>query len=126
MTRVLAFFKISCATCQLAFPFLERIHSSGTGLEFTGISQDDDAATEQFLKRYGITFPVRLDRASLGYPESSAYGITHVPTMFVVEPDGSISHSWSGFSKPDFEKLALRAGAVVFGPGDNVPAWKAG
>ena len=70
MTRVLAFFKISCPTCQLAFPFLERIHSSGTGLEFTGISQDDDAATEQFLKRYGITFPVRLDRASAGYPES--------------------------------------------------------
>lgn len=124
---VLAFFKVSCPTCQLAFPFLERLHASGTtGLQFAGVSQDDERATAEFVKRFGVTFPVRLDLASAGYPESNSYALTHVPAIFVVEPDGSVSFSSVGFSKADFEKLALRAGAVVFRPEDNVPAWKAG
>jgi peroxiredoxin len=124
---VLAFFKVSCPVCQLAFPFLERLHAAGhTGLQFVGVSQDEAPVTKQFLERCGVTFPVLYDRESAGYPASNAFRITHVPTVFVVEVDGSISHSWSGFSKADFEKLALRAGAVVFRAGEDVPSWKAG
>jgi peroxiredoxin len=123
---VLAFFKISCPVCQLAFPFLERLHADGTGLQFVGVSQDDEASTKLFLERYGINFPVLYDRAADRYPASNAFGITHVPSVFVIEPDGSVSHSWSGFSKADFTKLAARAGAVIFRPNENVPAWKAG
>ena len=123
---VLAFFKISCPTCQLAFPFLERLHVAGTGLQFAGVSQDEAASTAKFAKRFGVTFPILLDPAADGYRASNAYGLTHVPAVFVVEPDGAISHSWTGYSKADFEKLALRAGAPVFRPQENVPAWKAG
>ncbi len=123
----LAFFKISCPTCQLAFPYLERLHAgASTGLQFIGISQNNRKETGQFVQRFGLTFPVLLDPAAERYPASNAYGLTHVPTIFVVETDGAISHSWAGFSKADFEKLALRAGAVAFGAGENVPAWKAG
>jgi peroxiredoxin len=124
---VVAFFKVSCPTCQLAFPFLERLHAAGnTGLQFVGVSQDDDKATAEFAKRYGITFPIRLDRAAHGYEASNAYGITHVPAIFVVEPDGAISDSWSGFSKTEFEKLAQRASVVLFRADESVPVWKAG
>ena len=125
---VLAFFKISCPTCQLAFPFLERIHADGSGgWQIVGISQNDRAGTGKFVQRYGVTFPVLLDAASARYPVSNAYGLTHVPSIFVVEPDGAVTHSWIGFSRADFEKLALLAGAVVFRAEDaGVPAWKAG
>lgn len=124
---VAAFFKVSCPVCQLAFPFLERLHAAGnTGLQFVGISQDDEKATAEFARRYGITFPIRLDRAADGYEASNAFAITHVPTVFVIEPDGTISHSWTGFAKADFEKLAARAGVMVFRSDDNVPVWKAG
>ena len=123
---VLIFFKISCPTCQLAFPFLERLHSAGTGLRLVGVSQDEAKLTGQFAERFGVTFPLLLDLAKEGYRASNAYGLTNVPAIFVVEPDGAISHSWMGFSRADFEKLALRARAVIFGPDDNVPAWKAG
>jgi peroxiredoxin len=60
---VLAFFKVSCPTCQYAFPFLERLHKAygqkGVKLwEFRRTSAKDTAA---FAKEFGVTFPVLLD-----------------------------------------------------------------
>ena len=123
---VVVFFKVSCPTCQLAFPFLERLHVTGTGLRLVGVSQDERKPTAQFAERFGVTFPILLDLAAEGYRASNAYGLTHVPAVFAIEPDGTISHSWTGFSRADIEKLALGAGAVVFRPQEDVPAWKAG
>ena len=124
---VLAFFKVSCPTCQLAFPFLERLHAgASTGLRFIGVSQDAPNLTRQFAARYGVTLPLLLDTAAEAYRVSNAYGLTHVPAIFVIETDGAISHSWAGFSRSDFEKLALRAGTAAFRHEDSVPLWKPG
>jgi len=122
---LLAFFKISCPVCQLAFPYLERL-SASSKLQMVAISQDDDAATQGFRQRFGITFPTLLDQAKEGYPASNAYGITSVPSLFLVEKDGEIGNSSAGFSKRDFESLGDRAGVHTFRPEDNVPEWKAG
>ena len=127
----IAFFKISCPVCQLAFPFLDRIaRRGGGGLRIVGISQDEAGLTARFAERFGVGFWLGMDRAAGGYPASNAYGLTHVPSIFVVEPDGAISRQWSGFSKVEMEKLAARAGGEgappLFGPGDAVPEWKAG
>jgi|SRR5579871_4952399 len=122
---VLAFFKISCPVCQLTFPYLERI-AAGTGLQIIGISQDDDGATRAFNERLGVTFETLLDSSADGYPTSNGYGITSVPSLFVVEADGKISKSIAGFSKSEMEELGRRAGRAVFAAGDAVPEWKAG
>jgi len=123
----LAFFKVSCPVCQLAFPYLERIHESGKGVKLIGVSQDDASSTRQFLDRFSITFPTRLDLRDTGYTASNAFGITHVPSVFVIEPGGHVSHSWSGFSKKDMEDLAARAGmAKLFQSHEYVPDFKAG
>ena len=122
---LLAFFKISCPVCQLTFPYLERI-AAGTGLQLIGISQDDSRATQNFNQHFGITFPMLLDQSKDCYPASNAYGISSVPSLFLVEPDGKISTAFSGFSKRDFEALGERAGVKPFQPSDQVPEWKAG
>src|ERR1700687_5982422 len=57
---VLVFFKVTCPTCQMALPFLERIHAAGT-LPIHGISQNDDEDTREFNREFGITFPMLLD-----------------------------------------------------------------
>src|ERR1700754_1566046 len=75
---LLVFFKISCPTCQLALPFLERQHRSGQ-LVVYGISQDKADATAAFAKTFGLTFPILLDSAASHYPASNAYGISTVP-----------------------------------------------
>jgi peroxiredoxin len=130
---VLAFFKISCPVCQFTFPFLQRLFEryGGDGLSFLGISQDDARSTKEFNQEYGIKFPTLLDEH--GYPASNAYGLTNVPTIFLVMPDGSVKLQCMGFSKGDLEKIgaelaqhrALKA-APLFGKNEVVPDYKPG
>jgi peroxiredoxin len=123
-----AFYKTTCPVCQLTFPFLERIHrgQSERAIDIYGISQDDAGTTREFNQEFGVTFPVLLDTEESGYPASDAYGIAHVPSVFLVEPDGKISWTMEGFDKKALESLGARAGTAVFQPKDNVPAFKAG
>lgn len=122
---LLAFFKVSCPVCQLALPYLERLAGSSS-LQVVAISQDDEAATQGFRQRFGITFPTLLDQSKEGYPASNAYGLTSVPSLFLVEKTGEIANASAGFCKRDFESLGSRAGVPIFRPDDNVPEWKAG
>jgi peroxiredoxin len=131
---VAAFFKISCPVCQFTFPFLERLHKhyGGEGATFLGISQDDLKASQKFAKEYGITFPVLLDDAN-GYVVSSAYGLTSVPTIFLIDSDGTVKVSSMGFDKKDLETIAAYLAerkkislAPVFHPEEVVPANKPG
>src|SRR6185369_16600956 len=85
---LLVFFKVTCPVCQLTMPFLERVHQAG-GLPVVGISQNDPEDTSDFNRRFGVTFPTLLDPED-SFPASNAYGISSVPTSFLVEPDGRI------------------------------------
>ncbi len=121
---LLAIFKISCPVCQMTMPFLERV-GSGT-LPIVAISQDDEAATQRFQTRFRITIPTLFDREEDGYPASNAFGITHVPSLFLVEMDGTISLASEGFVKADLQAIGARAGVPPFRAEEAVPAWKAG
>jgi peroxiredoxin len=124
--RVLVvFFKVTCPVCQLTMPFLERMHGSGT-LAICAISQHDAGDTREFNRSFGVTIPTLLDSEDEDFPASNAYGISSVPTMFLVEPDGGISRTVEGWSKADMEALGAVAGIALFRTGDDVPAWKAG
>jgi peroxiredoxin len=122
---LLAFFKISCPVCQLTAPYLQRLSANKT-IQVIGISQDDADATRGFLERFGLTVPTLLDLSSEGYPASNAYGITSVPSLFLLERDGTIARALNGFSRRDFEEMGARAGVPFFGPEEHVPEWKAG
>ena len=126
---LLVFFKITCPTCQLTFPFLERLHQGVVGnkgaLRVIAISQDDAAATTSFNQTYGVTFTTLLDDPR-GYPVSNAYKITNVPTLYLVEPDGSISISAAAFDKGVMEMLGERFGVKIFTSTDRVPVFRPG
>jgi peroxiredoxin len=118
---LLAFFKSSCPVCQLTFPYLDRIAAA---VKVFGISQDKARETQNFNREFGIGFPTLLD--ARGYPASNAYRITHVPSLFLVERDGTISWALSGFSRGELDQLGRKFGVVPFRPGERVPEWKAG
>ena len=131
---VLAFFKVSCPTCQYALPFLERLHQSygDKNGRLIGISQNDAKETAAFIKQFGITFPVLLDDTR-SYPVSNAYGLTNVPTIFSIAQDGEIEVSSVGWVKADFEEINRRmaetgkiAPAGMFKPGEDVRDFRAG
>jgi peroxiredoxin len=132
---VAAFFKVSCPVCQFTFPFLERIYKryGGDNLTFLGISQDDAGATKDFAKEFGVTFRMLLDEKQRGYPASNAYGLTSVPTIFLIETDGTVKISCMGFDKKDLESIARELAerkkitpAALFRPEESVPAHKPG
>src|SRR5215467_2908245 len=104
---VVAFFKTTCPVCQLAFPFLDRIHrgQATPAISIFGVSQDDAASTREFTDEFGVTFPILFDSAEIDYPASNAYGISHVPSAFLVERDGAISWTMEGFDKQALESL---------------------
>lgn len=121
---LLVFYKISCPVCQLTLPFLDRIAPGG--LQIFAISQDDASSTRRFQSRFGVALPTLLDREEDGYPVSNAFGITHVPSLFLVESDGTISFTSEGFVRSDLESIGARAGVPPFRQEETVPAWKAG
>ena len=131
---LLAFFKISCPVCQMTFPYLERIHKQlgASKLQIVGVSQNDAANTSGFCKEYGVTFPVVLDDTNK-FPASNAYGITNVPTLFLVNPDGKIEMSSVGWSRADVQAVADAASkqgapkpVAVFQRNESVPDFKPG
>jgi peroxiredoxin len=122
---LLAFFKVSCPVCQLTLPFLQRIQSSGR-LPIHGVSQNDARDTLDFHHRFGVTFPSLLDSEEAGFVVSNAFGISSVPTLFLIETDGSIARVIEGWSKSEVERLGALAGVKLFQPNDSVPEWKAG
>jgi peroxiredoxin len=122
---LLAFFKVNCPVCRLTFPFLERIHFPGK-LSIWGVSQNSPADTRAFAGEYGVTFPILLDSEQNGYPASNAYGISSVPTLFLVERDGTVSKVIPGWSKGDVAEIGGAAGVNPFLASESVPEWKAG
>ncbi len=124
---MVVFFKVSCPTCQFTMPFLERLASgrNGDAPQLIAISQDNAADTGKFRQRFGLSFPMLIDPGP-SYAASKAYGITHVPSVFLVEADGLISLSFDGFEKRGLEELARRFGAKIFSFCDFVPAHRPG
>jgi len=128
-----AFFKASCPVCQYTFPFVERLfRSTGTkGIQTWGISQDDARESKAFARDYGLTFPILMDQK--GYPVSNQFGLTNVPTIFLIDETGEVVVSSVGFSKQDLLDIASRIAehtggkkAEIFNPGEDVPEYKPG
>jgi peroxiredoxin len=132
-TAIYGFFKTTCPTCELAWPYLDRVRRVGEGgaLSVFGVSQDDPEATENFSRRLGLTMPTLYDPDP--WRASSSLGITAVPTFLVVGPDGKIQDETTGFQRRKMEewaelaaRLAGRPAPELFGPHEKVPAIKPG
>ena len=127
------FFKVNCPTCQFTMPFVERIHASYSGEKFSvlGVSQNDTKDSKEFMQHFGVQFPVLIDES--GYTISNQYGLTNVPTLFLISPEGKIQSTSVGFSKSDIQSMAAegaratgKSAAPLFKPGEVVPAHKPG
>ncbi len=130
---LLSFFKVSCPVCQFTFPFLERLYKRYGSEEtvFLGISQDNAKASKEFADEYGVTFPVLVDAE--GYPASNAYGLTNVPTSFLIDTGGTVKLSCGGFNKKELEAMAADLSArrkipleALFRADESVPANRPG
>ena len=129
---VLVFCKTSCGTCDLAFPYINRLRETyPEGWELWAISQDPPDRSSDYARKYRLTYPVLIDAPE--YAASKLYDPPATPTLFVIAPDGRIEYTTHGFVKDDVNEVSSRVARyagmdpVVIAPeNDGNPAFKPG
>ncbi len=105
---LLVFFKTTCGTCDLAFPYINRLRESypGDGWSLWAVAQDPPEDAVRYAAAYGITYPVLPDAD--GYTASKAYDPPATPTLYLIDRAGRIPQQSAGFHKA--ERNSLSAG----------------
>jgi len=109
---LLVFFKTTCATCDLTFPYVNRLRQTYPGgWHLWAVSQDAPEKSMQYARRLDVRYPVLLDAPD--YTVSRLYDPPATPTFFLVDDDGRVAYSTHGFAKDDINQIArLIAGYV--------------
>ena len=130
---VLFFYKRECPVCQMAAPFVERFQKAYAGERFAilGVAQNEAAETREFASQFGVTFPILLD--SDGYRVSKAYGLTNVPTTFLVDQSGTILRSVQAWDRAKLNEMSEKVAELTGRPavpisleGDGAPDFRPG
>jgi peroxiredoxin len=132
---LLAFFKTSCPTCRLAWPYLQRLHEAygGTAVKIVGVSQNGADESARYFEEFGkARFDLVLDPEP-AFAASNAFGVEAVPHFVLVSPAGALEEIFAGWSKAKMEALASRlalsrslAYVPVIPPGDPVREFQSG
>jgi peroxiredoxin len=132
---LLAFFKASCPTCRLTWPYLQRLHEAygGTAVHLVGVSQNDAATGRNFFEECGpATFDLVLDPEPR-FEASNAFHVEAVPHLALVSPAGVLETVFEGWSKTKMEELGARLAkrkgfppVPLVPPGDSVRDFQAG
>lgn len=107
---VLNFWATWCPPCRYEMPSMERAHNKvkdeGIVLLAVNVGETEDEIFE-FTGRYPVTFPLLLDSDGAVVRR---YRVVGLPTTFVIDPRGRITHRAVGGREWDDEKLlaALR------------------
>jgi len=122
MLRLMAFLQTDCPTCRLIAPYLNALSKGGVAV--TGISQDCDRATQEFVQQMEIGFSVQRDA---DFELSRRFDVVTVPTLYVVDEHDRIVRQEPGFHKNALNELAALFGCPpVASAYDGAPASKPG
>ena len=86
-----------CGPCKQEMPHLNRLHDKYRSAGFTllGVNIDDDPKkASAAAAALGVRFPVLLDAAK---DVSKLYGLSAMPTTFVIDRDGRVRHVHKGY-----------------------------
>ncbi len=120
---VVAFFKTTCPVCQMVAPKLTLLAKADAPV--IAIGQDAPATIQSYTARHGQHLPTLSEPAP--YEVSTAFGISTVPTLFLVEPDGIISDVVESWDRDRWNRLAQSLGvAPVSDESDGLPVFRPG
>lgn len=125
----IVFYKVTCSTCQLAAPAMERLSARASD-RFVAVAQDPPPRVQEFAGEYGVTFPSLVDTEP--YDVSNAYGIRTVPTVFLVD-GGRVEDVVEAWDREAWNRVTRRLGELtgqdlepVSEEGDGLPPFKPG
>lgn len=113
---VIVFFKTTCGTCDVAFPYVNKLRDTyPEGWHLWAIAQDTPREAADYARTHGIAYPVLIDAPD--YTVSRLYDPPATPTIFFNDSRGRMVYATHGFSKEDINELAARiAGAIEAEP----------
>ncbi|MEP0766265.1 MAG: TlpA family protein disulfide reductase [Fimbriimonadia bacterium] len=114
---LVAFFKVNCPTCQLTFPYLQKLADACPTLTVWGVSQNDAMETRAFERDYGTSFPMLLDK---GLEVTDRFDLQSVPAMYLTDESGVVLEYMGAWSK-DFVNGIARRVAERTGTAPEVP-----
>jgi peroxiredoxin len=105
---VLNFWATWCGPCRLEMPSLQSIHEDRAedGVVVLGLSTDgsNTAAVQDFLSERFISYPVGMATPS---HQRSFGGISMIPTTFIIDKEGVIRHTITGYAAPPVLRVAI-------------------
>jgi peroxiredoxin len=120
---VLAFFKTTCPVCQMAAPKVQAI--ADAGVRVVAVGEDPPPAIQAYADSYGQKVTTLTEPAP--YPASNAFGIDTVPTLFLVDEDGTVRDAVASWDRDGWNRLAEAAGATpISDESDGLPPFRPG
>ena len=122
-TAVVAFFKTTCPVCHMVAPKLTALAEGGARV--LAVGQDPAAALVRYAAEHGQRVPTVSEAAPYGV--STAYGVSSVPSLFVIEPGGVVADAVAGWDRERWNAVATAAGVpAVSAEGDGLPIFRPG
>ncbi len=129
--KVIVFYKVTCPTCQLTLPFIDKLYKAyGDKIHFLGIGQDSIKDLKIFKGKYELNFTQLSDTPK--YPVSREYYIRVVPTIYLIDETNKIIFMEEGFVRKSLEELNNKLADITgyeladLFTGVHVPEFKAG
>ena len=125
---LICFVKEDCETCNTAGPILEAFHKAyGDKVKTLLIAQSGEA-NAVYATRHGLSMSVLDDSAC---KTAFEWDIESVPSVFLIQTDGSVSTKFEGFIRNDWEALSAELSNLTTLPAaqidwSNLPAWRPG
>jgi hypothetical protein len=120
--KVLAVLHTDCPTCRLIVPYLGAFAAGS--IPVTGLSQDGEALTADFVRQMHVRFPMELDP---DYRLSRSLQVATVPTLYVLDEEDRVVRQDIGFDKTALNEIAALFGQPpVADAHDGAPAFKPG
>lgn len=109
---VLSFWASWCGPCRMELPiladFYRKYHKADSNFEILAVSVDDDRGeAEAYARKAKLPFPVLLDPDS---KVADSYSVEGIPTMFVIDTNGTIFWGNSGMDTAMEVRLAMQLG----------------
>jgi thiol-disulfide isomerase/thioredoxin len=103
---IIDFWATWCGPCKMSFPYLQKVYDAYTGNPRVAIyainswervqGAQRDATVRKFLLENKYTFPVLYDEDTI-----EKYGVTGIPTKFVIDREGKLQFKSIGFESGD-------------------------
>jgi thiol-disulfide isomerase/thioredoxin len=114
-TVLLDFWATWCPPCREQMPVVQKLADDpelSEALRVISVNADDpgagrNAKIAQFLATNGYSFTTVLDDGRA----MNAYGVSHLPTLVIISPDGTISYIESGVHGEDDLREMIAAAA---------------